>query len=194
MAGKSGSASSNLLDILPFEKWGEKLAESTVAQAKAEQGWVREGGAARGSNSNAGVIGGDAAAIRENARRIELEDREEDEHAGLLAAAEAGRPTPGRSSGRQISFDTPPATATYGREEFPITKGQIIALVLAVPAPEYPMCICLYSNLSLSLSLSVSVSVSVCLCVKSIFPGAGSRPARRGAACLDVGLVLTSDS
>lgn len=153
MAGKSGSASSNVLDILPFEKWGEKLAESTVAQTKAEQGWVREGGAARGSKNNSGVIGGDAAAIRENARRIELEDREEDEHAGLLAA-EVGRPTPGRSSGRQINFDTHTAAATYGREEFPITKGQIIALVLGVPTPEYPM---RFGSLSVSVSLCVSL-------------------------------------
>jgi hypothetical protein len=130
MAGKSGTASSNILDVLPFEKWGEKLAKSTIAQAKAEQGWVRDGGAARGSVNNSGVIGGDAKTIRENARRIEVEDHE-DENAGLLAA-ELGRPTPGRSSGRQIDFDTHPATATYGREEFEITKAQIGALVAGI--------------------------------------------------------------
>ena len=32
MAGKTGSASSNPLNLLPFERWGEKLAEATVVQ------------------------------------------------------------------------------------------------------------------------------------------------------------------
>ena len=37
MSGKSGSASSNVLDILPFEKWGEKLAEQTVTQVRTRR-------------------------------------------------------------------------------------------------------------------------------------------------------------
>ena len=97
---------------------------------KAEQGWVREGGAARGSNNNTGVIGGDSTAIRETARRIEIEDREDEQEE--LLAADSARPVPGRSSGRQISFDTHPATASYGREEVDITKGQIVALVVGM--------------------------------------------------------------
>jgi hypothetical protein len=131
MAGKTGTSSSNVLDILPFEKWGEKLAESTISQAKAEQGWVRNGGAARGSKANTAVTGGDARAIREEVQIIEARGLE-DERVGLLTAEAAGRPTPGASSGRAIEFDTHPATATYGREEARISKEAIVAMLAAI--------------------------------------------------------------
>lgn len=87
---------------------------------------MRDGGAIRGSKDNTGVMGGDAAAIREQARRVKTQEVAE-ERAGLLegegrgAGTSEGRPgwgderapTPGRSAGLEANYDTHPSTATY---------------------------------------------------------------------------------
>ena len=110
---------------------------------------MRDGGAIRGSKYNTGVMGGDEGAIREQTQRVKAQEVA-DERAGLLDGEEVeesqGRPgwgnerapTPGRAAGLEVrdtgSFNTHPATATYGREEVNITKCQIIGGVLGVAA------------------------------------------------------------